>query len=345
MARALKFSSVHIHSKLVACAHACRYCSMGKKKLARLDPDRVHALLSRFLEWEAESDISVGYILNYTADYDRRTLELLKDLSERFPRNYEPLRRITLGGLPMRSDEELADWLRERREFGCISAHGSLAGVGTIHDYWNGQSGNFDLILRTMRMAGEMGMALGARLFVTKSTLPSLGQLNDILDTLPEHDSNWRYAVPYFYAGWASRLEEERIDEATREALPEWLQDLLRAARSAEGACRSEREWIEVLRAASDDSEVGLILNVTEHNIDALERQSCADIIADLTTRTTAAYDAIPSRAELCERYGDRDGTKIYGLDRCVEMKWLDQHLAAHPTSFERQLTHLQIGN
>ncbi|WP_400766510.1 hypothetical protein [Methylosinus sporium] len=72
---------------------------------------------------------------------------------------------------------------------------------------------------------------------------------------------------------------------------------------------------------------------------------SGAAIVDDYRTRTRAAYAAIPSLVELCDRYGNRDGTKIYPLQRCVEMKWLDLHLAEHPTDFERQLTHLQMGN
>ncbi|WP_412771732.1 hypothetical protein [Nitrobacter sp.] len=318
---------------------------MGKKKIARIQPGRLHALLERFLEWETSHDMRIGYIVNYSADYDRATLEYLKDLSERFPRDYEPLRRISLGGLRKRTDEELRLWLHERQQFGCISAHGSFAGHGEVHDYWNGQRGNYDLIVRTLRIAGEIGMAILARLFVVKSTLSTLQELNDTLDTLPDHQNNCRYAVPYFYAGWGSRLEEERIDERTRDELPSWLHRLLREARSAEGECRSEREWIEVIRNDPAQRKNGLILNVTEDNIERLEQQTCDEIIGDLETRTRTAYAAIPGLSELCERYGDRNGTMIYGLERCLEMKWLDRHLQEHPTEFERQLTHLQLGN
>lgn len=345
MGKHIRFETIHIHSKLVACAHSCKYCSMGKKKIARIQPGRIHALLERFLEWETSHDMRIGYIVNYSADYDRATLEYLRDLRDRFPREYEPLRRITLGGLRKRTDEELRLWLRERQKFGCISAHGSFAGYGEVHDYWNNQRGNYDLIVRTLRIAGEIGMAILARIFVVKSTLSTLGALNDALDALPKHENDWRYAVPYSYAGWGTRLEEERIDERTRDELPLWLHTLLRKARSAEGECRSEREWIEVIRNKGNQSNGGLILNVTEHNIERLEHQTCDEIIDDLRARTLKAYAAIPDFQELCERYGDRNGTKIYGLERCLEMKWLDRHLQEHPTNFERQLTHLQLGN
>ncbi|WP_245272298.1 hypothetical protein [Xanthobacter sp. 126] len=339
----MAFSSLHIHCKLVACAHACRYCSMGKKTLSALEPERLHALLARFLEWEAQGGLRIGYVVNYTDNFDRRTLELLHDLARRFPRTYEPLRRMSLGGQPLRTDQELKTWLAERRAFGCISAHGSLAGTGPVHDHWNGQKGNFDLILRTLRMAGEMGFALGARLFVARSTLTTLKDLNDLLDTLPMHPGNWRYAMPFFYAGWAAQLEEERIDEAVRDSLPDWLLALMGACISTGEGCRSEREWIELLRMAPDTPERGLVLNVNAQNIAMLEQKCFEEIVSDLAVRTQAAYAAIPSAAELCERYGDRSGTKVYGLARCLEMKWLDRHLADHPMPFERALTHLTL--
>jgi hypothetical protein len=340
---------IFVHAKLVSCAHSCKYCLMGKKRLTKITPARFVAFVERFLEWEQRQGRAeiVSYVPNYTSDYSRETLELLKDLDERFPRRYSPLRGITLGGLPTRTERELLAWLTERQSFGCKTAHGSLAGTGRVHDYWNGQPRNYELIMATLRIAGEIGMALGARMFVAKSTLPMLEELNDDLERLPKHEGDWRYATPFFYAGWGARLEEERIDEDERDALPKWLDPMIkRSTGSRDGIWRSEREWIETIREGKAQSrQFQLILNINDDNIDHLETMSCDDIVAEYQSRTQAAYAAIPGLTELCERYGDQDDRRVYILQRCIEMKWLDLHLRHHPTRFERQLTHLQMGN
>jgi hypothetical protein len=320
---------------------------MGDKKLAKLPPTRISAIVERFLEWEQArgGDMYVAYVLNYTSDYDRHTLELVRDLSDRFPRRYKPLSGITLGGLPWRPEDELRAWLLERQEFGCKTAHASIAGTGKVHDYWNGRPGNFDLIMTTLRIAGELGMGLGARLFVTKSTVPMLQDLNEMLEQMPKHENDWRYALPFFYAGWGAKLEAERIDEDIRDSLPDWLDPLIKRS-SCDGFWRSEREWITHIEASPEQPiETNLILNVTDDNIGRLELMSCDEIFADYEARTHAAYAAMPSLYELCDRYGDEENRKVYPLQRCIEMKWLDQHLTNHPIRFERQLTHLQMGN
>ncbi|ACK52361.1 hypothetical protein Msil_3472 [Methylocella silvestris BL2] len=346
MAREVAFSGINIHAKKSACAHSCKYCLMGDKKLSSISNERFSTFVLRFLEWgdkRKRSDFAVEYSLNYSDEYDRATLEMLRGLNERFPSKY-PLGGITLGGLRQRSEADMRAWLIERQSFGCRTAHASLAGVGALHDHWNGREGNFDFLLMTLRLAGELGMALGARLFVARSTLSSLEALNEKLDCLPRHEGDWRYAQPFFYLGWGARFEDERLDEELRDALPDWLDPLIERG-AASGVWRSEREWIMHLRdTPAQPAKLSLDLILTDDNIDRLESMSCGEIVAEYETRTRAAYAALPSLHELCDRYADRDGRLVYELERCVELKWLDRHLAEHPTHFERQLTHLQLG-
>lgn len=252
---------------------------------------------------------------------------------------------MTLGGLPWRDDEGIREWLTERQQFGLTNVHASLAGTNAVHDHWNGQTGNYDLLMRTLRVGNALGMSIATRMFITKSTVPLLEELNEDIDRFPSHPRDVRYALPFFYAGWGAKLKSERIDEATRDGFPKWFEPLMKRS-SSEGSWRSEREWIAHIEAKpAPRIETKLIINVSDANVERLESMSCDEIVAEYEARTLAAYAAMPSLQELCERYGNRNGTNIYVLERCIAMKWLDQHLAAHPTCFERQLTHLQMGN
>jgi hypothetical protein len=85
-----------------------------------------------------------------------------------------------------------------------------------------------------------------------------------------------RGASPFFYAGLASRYEDERLTEDDRDALPDRINEL-RGAKF--GNWLSEREWIPVmLETADKPRRLQLKLDVNEANVDELERQSCEEI-------------------------------------------------------------------
>lgn len=320
---------------------------MGDKQLTKITATRFCAFVERFLEWgERRSgrlgELPIFYVLNYSSNYDRTTLQLLKRLWERFP-HWSGLDSILTGGLLRRDGMATRGWLSERQSFGCKYVITSFAGAGAIHDYWNGRPGDFDHLLNMLRIACELGMELETRVFLTRSTLATMQELFDRLDELPPH-SGKRVAFPFAYAGWGARLEGDRIDEKIREALPPRVTSLIEPI--LEYPWRSEREWINHLRGESSAEIVtDIVLNVTDDNINRLESMCCDEIFSELHSRTLAAYAAIPALHELRERYGDNNGLLIYDNETCLERKWLDQHLDKCPTYFERQLTHLAIGN
>jgi hypothetical protein len=87
-----------------------------------------------------------------------------------------------------------------------------------------------------LRLAGERGMIRQEKLFLTKNTLPIFDRLLDILDGIPGEVRS-RGASPFFYAGLASRYEDEHLTEDDRDALPDRIKGL-RGASSATG-CRN----------------------------------------------------------------------------------------------------------
>jgi hypothetical protein len=174
-----------------------------------------------------------------------------------------------------------------------------------------------------LRIAGERGMVRQERLFLAQNTLPLFDRLLDILDAIPGEVRN-RFVTPFFYAGLARRYESERITEDICDALPERIAKL-RRGRFAEW--RSEREWMPVLmETASQPRKLTMKLDVDEANIDQLERLTCEEIFAEREQAYRADYRRMPEFEELCARYGDPNGRKIYILPRDLEQKWMDMH-------------------
>ena len=214
-------------------------------------------------------------------------------------------------------------WLQERRAAGITGFHASLAGHGETHDRWNGRRGDFDYQLDILRLGGTHGMMREEKLFLIRNTLPLFQRLLEILDAVPG-ELRSRTASPFFYAGLATRYEDERLTEDDRDGLPEQI-NALRPKKFS--TWLSEGEWIPVmLETAGKPRRLILKLDVDETNIDYLERASCEEIFTAREQEYQESYRAIPPLDELCSRYGDASNRRIYMMSRDVEGKWLDLH-------------------
>jgi hypothetical protein len=316
--KGLRFSLRH-----APCAHICRYCLISEsRKRSTLPFARFEQLVHRFHDWrQAERpDVEIGVFVGPSYDYDIETLKGIARLRERRGTKF---RMLNLGGLRIRRGEELAAWLLERRAAGIVGFHTSLAGYGETHDRWNGRRGDFEYQIEILRLGSNHGMVREEKLFLTKNTLPVFDRLLDVLDAIPG-ELRSRTAGPFFYAGLATRYEDERLTEDDRDRLPERI-NALRPRKF--DTWLSEREWIPVmLETGSKPRRLTLKLDVDETNIEYLEHASCEQIFAAREREYQVSYRAIPALDELCSRYGDPTNRRIYMMSRDVEGRWLDLH-------------------
>lgn len=286
---------------------------------------RYERLVHRFFDWKAgeRPDIEIRTFIGPSYDYD---LDTIKGVGRLRARRGGQFQILNLGGLRIREADELTTWLNERQAAGIIGFHTSLAGCDSIHDRWNGRAGDFAYQTSILRLGGERGMVRQERLFLTKNTVPLFERLLDILDDLPG-ELRHRSVTLFFYAGLGRRYEDERITEDIRDALPE------RITRHRQGKFaewRSEREWIPIMAETADKPRgLFLKLDVNESNIDRLENSSCEEILAEREQAYREGYSRMPAQDELCARYGDPDGRKVYMMSRDLEGKWMDMHARA----------------
>ena len=319
--KGIRFSLRH-----APCAHICRYCLISEsRKRSALPFSRFERLVHRFHDWkqaDRRDDLEFGIFVGPSLDYD---LETLKGVA-RLPRwRGIDASILNLGGLRIRQGDTLVAWLEERQAAGIVGFHASFAGCGPIHDRWNGRAGDFDYQTSILRLGGERGMVRRERLFITQNTLPVFERLLDTLDGIPGEIAS-RSASPFFYAGLATRYEDERITEEIRDSLPDRIKRL--RPRKFD-TWLSEREWIPVmLETAGRPRRLMLKLDVDETNIDHLENSSCEAIFAERERQYQDDYRRIPALDELCARYGDPASRKVYVMSRDVEGRWMDMHQA-----------------
>lgn len=339
MGRSISVEGIALYARIAPCAHNCRYCLLGDKKLAHISFSRFASIVERFIDWKEErgmTDFKIFHWIRHSFDCDMDTMNRWIKLWARLGRSPD----VLLGGLPVRSEKEMRGWLQERKDAGIKEVHASFAGHGKVHDRWNGRRGDFEFQMSTLKIAAELGLEISQRLLLTRSTLPLLDELIDRLDSLPGHPKK-RYLCPLFYMGSATRLENERVTREMLESLPRRIMSLYG---SDIRKWRSEPEWMRCVREEDEGPQkVMLRLEPDENNIDTIERMSCDEILADLKTRTRQAYNAIPGRRELCEMAGDPTNTRIYVIRNDIERKWLDHYLESDPTPFDRILTHLSM--
>jgi hypothetical protein len=161
------------------------------------------------------------------------------------------------------------------------------------------------------------------RLFLNLNTLPLFDRLLDILDGIPGTVES-RVATPFFYAGLATRYEDERITEDIRDNLPERVK---RLRPHKFDNWRSEREWIPIMmETATQPRKLILKLDVNETNIEHLENTPCDEILDERERQYQDSYCDIPPLEELCARYGDPNNRRIYMMSRDVEGRWMALH-------------------
>lgn len=342
MARKINVAGLSIYVNVAACAHNCRYCSTGKKKVSDLPLDRLTGLIERFGIWrerKASANFAIDIGIGHAPNYDIELLIEIERLRKAVGNSGGGLRTIHLGGLQKKSELELYRWLKERRDrAGVEEVHASLAGSGSVHDYWNRRDGDFDYLMLAMRTAADLGLRIRQRLFVIRSTLPYLDALIEKLDTIPGGAD--RYYNLFYYKGLAAELEDERITEEQRQQLPPYIHRDDPNSRN----WRSERKWIAILDDTREPlRNIFLKLPVTSSNIDELEATSCTSIVDTLVARTERAYSSIPARAELLRCHGNRESALVYKDAEDMENKWLDLYQKGRNVRFERHLTHLNI--
>src|SRR6202041_2814002 len=121
---------------------------------------------------------------------------------------------------------------------------------------------------------------------------PPVARRLDLRDTIPG-EPRVPIASPFFYAGLATRYENERLTEDDRDNLPERINELKPAKFDN---WLSEREWIPImLETANRPRRLILKLDVDETNIDYLEQTSCEAIFVEGERQYRESYREIPA--------------------------------------------------
>jgi hypothetical protein len=320
----LTYTGFSLGIKTARCSNHCRYCLAGEKKYDTLSFSRFEALVESFIQWRKENcshDFQLSYSFFYSYEIGLKRQIRQWALGDRLGLSG---RTLLMNGLMIRPEDEMRDWLQERKEAGANRIHSAFYGTRELQDKTHGRRGDHDFLLMANRTAADLGMQRYERLFLTKDTISHLERLIETLDEIPNLKNRWIQVLGY--SGWARRMEDLRCTRADLETLPSHVSRYL----NADGLV-TEGEFISQVRNGySLPTAKGLGIWVDDSNIAVLESKPCGQIVAEEEEKWNRLYSLAPEPRELCERYGNPQNIGLSGPGSILAI-WRERYLSDHP--------------
>ncbi len=147
----------------------------------------------------------------------------------------------SFNGMRMRTPEELDEFFRKVSEAGYKTCYTTFYGTRDFHDWFAGRKGDYSLMINSVKAIAKHHMQNVHVLFVSRSTLPYLDEITEILESLPgEKQLTYR---PILNKSDVLTPESERLHKAEFYALPEKYRcsDMYRL--------KTRAEWLEHIRS------------------------------------------------------------------------------------------------
>jgi radical SAM protein with 4Fe4S-binding SPASM domain len=179
------------------CPLRCRHCYAAAS--ARPDPEELDTAAGRALVGDVARLGAASLVLSGGEPLLRRDLEALAGAAAAAGLHVA----LSTGGTLL--EEPRA---RALRAAGVAYVGVSIDGIGPRHDRMRGVGGAFGLALRGLRAAREAGLAVGLRFTLTRTTLPDLERVLDLMEAERVHRG---YVSHLVHVGRARRLSAEAL--------------------------------------------------------------------------------------------------------------------------------------
>lgn len=198
---------------LTPCRCACRYCFLCAGSAAPgVNYARGEALARRI--HAALPTLPINYTCGYCYDYP----QLARNIAFNREHGFAGAGYLQVNGIGMRTPEDLCAWLSELKDAGAHNVDATFYGLEETHDAFAGRRGDFQLLLRILRAARELGFHSHATFPITEE---NKNELAPLLDLLEDEGCTRHYGCLPDHRGRGALLEDIRLTQASRESLPE----------------------------------------------------------------------------------------------------------------------------
>lgn len=311
---------VSIWGRVTKCAHRCRYCLQGEQSQPAMDWDIYVNAVEKYIRWGNANGVKVGFEL--ASNYDL-TLEQYKKYLELSTLSGKFSDSLLMGGMRMRTEDEMRLWLAQRKELGLKKLIFSMGGTEPHHDAMNRRKGDLQYLIGAQRAAYSLGLDIEQRIFITKENMNSMEELCRILDEIGKPFR--RSIYPLHFRGNAMDMEGVRLDENDVKNIPESVMQYMMP-----DMLLSERQWAKQLCESTEQNpeKIGFFLHMDGKNTEKLLSGDCKEIVERAGQEAVEEYAKLPSMAELCRRYADTDSRKIHEGKSKVYALWFERYTA-----------------
>ena len=292
--------SIDIMNLCVPCYNYCRYCLLSwDGKCLGIDYKRSENYAKKFYEWlkENHKEMNFMYYFGYSMEHPN-LLEAIHFMQETNSPGGEFLQ---FDGLKMRTNEELTVLLNHLKNIGIKLIDFTFYGTQEYHDKFAGRSGDYDLMMRSLNIALEIGLNVQVGIPVTKE---NLNQLDELVQLFSTKNIKLSLFTPHS-GGRGIHLLDSKITLEDYEQLSNDVKKYLNR-----NANKTPIEWLN--SPIEEYKNRALRLSLTPDNIEKLENQSFDEVIKELEELDNKYYKVIPSFPKLLEMYANENDHHLY---------------------------------
>ena len=292
--------SINIMNLCIPCHNYCKYCLLSwNGKCEGIDYQRSVNYAKKFYEWLKENykEINFMYYFGYSMEHPH----LLKAIQFMQETNSPGGEFLQFDGMKMRTNEELSILFNNLKEAGIKLIDFTFYGTKEYHDKFAGRSGDYDLMIRSLKIALEIGLNVQVGIPVTKE---NLNQLDELVELFSAFDISLSIFTPHS-GGRGIHLIESKITLEDYEKLSDNVKKYLNRKTN-----KTPLEWLDT--PIHEYKNRILRISLTPENIDHFENQSFEETVKELEELDNKYYEIIPSFPKLLEIYADENDHHLY---------------------------------
>ncbi len=326
----MKTVSINVMNLCVPCENRCRYCLLSYNgKVSGVAYERSEAYAKRFYEWLKANRPDLSFLFGF--GYSMEHPDLLRAIDFCQSIGSATGEFLQFDGMKFRTDAELEALLRQLKEHGIKLIDLTFYGTESYHDRFAARTGDYNLMLRTLAKANEIGLDVTVSIPITHE---NADQLDPLIDHLQRNGAQHiRCFVPHS-EGRGRLLDPIRFSA-------EDLVQLTRLSRSRinRNRFKTESQWLQCGFPKLEKRV--LTVTLTPENVDFFENLPFEETIAYLEKLDDDYYAAIPTVENLAKVYGDPNGDRYYSArDLCLsyQRRYIADHkLRIYDINDERQ--------
>lgn len=296
----LKTTSINILNLSVPCNNHCKYCLLSwDGNCLGIADERAMNYAKRFYSWlkKKRPEMNFVYYFGYSMEHPK-LFEVIDFLQET---NSPGGKFLQFDGMNMRSNDELEELFIQLKNKGIQLIDFTFYGMEAYHDKFAGRKNDFDLMMRSLRIALDKGLQVEVGIPVIKD---NINQIDELISILPQEEIRIFLFTPHSN-GRGIHLADSKITANDYENMSDVCKKLLNRDKN-----RTPLEW---LNASFKEVEHRILtLSLLPSNIDKLENQEFDKTILELERMDEAYYQVIPSFRELLRMYANEKDNHLY---------------------------------